>query len=69
MHKSSNKIESTNDDDERAVEKEKAFEAEKMDHPTFESIDTNRDGIIDMNEFKLNHSVIRKRPGATRKTQ
>lgn len=40
---------------------------DKKSPPTFESMDTNGDGIIDMSEFKLNHTVIRKRPGATRK--
>jgi len=32
---------------------------------TFESIDKNNDGIIDMEEFELNHTAIRKRPGST----
>jgi Ca2+-binding EF-hand superfamily protein len=39
----------------------------KQAHPrpiTFDAIDKNNDGIIDMDEFTENHTAIRKRPGA-----
>lgn len=47
--------------------KEATIEKELVPPSTFESIDKNGDGIIDMDEFKLNHTIVRKRPGATRK--
>lgn len=63
---SSQKSDAVGDNEERAMKKEDTSQKDKMDHPTFESIDTNGDGIIDMNEFKLNHTIVRKRPGATK---
>lgn len=65
----SEKSEATSSNEDRSVKKEEIFQEEVEAKPTFESIDTNGDGVIDMNEFKLNHTIVRKRPGATRKSQ
>lgn len=53
--KSSGKLESS---------QEKAAPTPPSPPLSFESIDANNDGIIDMDEFTLNHTAIRKRPGS-----